>query len=423
MKEELLHFLWSQKLVYSHKLTTSSEEKIEIVKIGTWNRDSGPDFLNAHILFNGQLWVGNVEMHLKSSDWYVHQHEFDENYDAVILHVVWEHDIDVFMKNEKPLPTLILKDFIRPDILSNYRKLMFKGENWIFCEKQLPQIDDFLLSNWFERLYFERLEQKTIVINELLHSTSNDYEVVLFYMIAKAFGSKTNGDIFIKLAKSFPYSILRKLRFNQMELSALLFGQAGFLEEDLEDVYYNNLKREYDYIKSKFQLKQLKKREFKFFRMRPANFPTIRIAQLIALVCKYPNLFSRVIKTNTIDEFHKLFLVEVDDFWKEHYTFETSSKRGNKFTTKSLIDLLVINVIVPMKFVFMKNSGEVDLEGLLRIMKEIKTEKNSIISKFSKLKLASKNALDSQALIQLKTNYCEKARCLDCAIGCHLLKK
>ncbi|CAM1374059.1 DUF2851 family protein [Tenacibaculum xiamenense] len=423
MKEDLLHFLWSQKLIYTHKLMTSAKEKLEIINIGTCNKGAGPDFLNAKILFNDQLWIGNVEMHLKSSDWYVHQHEFDQNYDAVILHVVWEHDVDVYMKNEKPLPTLILKDFVKPTVMSNYTKLMYKNTNWIFCEKQLHRMDPFLLSNWIERLYFERLERKTIFIQELLSLTNNDYEAVLFCLIAKAFGTKVNGDSFLKLAKSFPYGVLRKLRFNQTQLSALLFGQAGFLGEELDEAYFRKLKKEYAYIKHKFQLKSLEKKEFQFFRMRPANFPTIRIAQLVALIVKYPDLFSRIINAKELSIFYELFSVKVDEFWREHYTFQTSSKKSNKFTSKSFINLLVINVIIPMKFVFMKNSGGYDYEGFLTILKEVKAEKNGIISKFSELKLVSKNALDSQALIQLKTNYCDKAKCLDCAIGGYLLKE
>ncbi|SEB73048.1 Protein of unknown function [Tenacibaculum sp. MAR_2009_124] len=423
MKEDLLHFLWCQKLIYTHKLTTISQERIKIVKTGIWNKNTGPDFLNAHILFNDQLWIGNVEMHLKSSDWYVHQHEFDENYDAVILHVVWEHDVGVFMKNEKLLPTLVLKDFVKPNVLRSYKRLMFKGNNWIFCEKQLVSVDSFLLGNWLERLYFERLERKAMVIHELLSLTNNDYEAVLFFLMAKTFGSKVNGEVFLKLARSFPYHVLRKLRFNKTQLSALLFGQAGFLEDEMEGAYFKELKDEYTYMKHKFKLKGLKKREFQFFRMRPSNFPTIRIAQLAALILKYPDLFSRIIKVNELHKFYELFSVQVDEFWKEHYTFETSSKKSNKFTTKSMINLLVINVIVPMKFVFMKNSGEFNSEEVLTVLKRMGPEQNNIISKFSENQLVSTNALHSQALIELKTSYCDRARCLDCVIGCYLLKK
>ena len=423
MKEDFLHFLWRRKLMYAHNLTTISKEKLKIIRYGTWNKNSGPDFLNAHIFFNDQLWVGNIEMHLKSSDWYVHQHELDQNYDAVILHVVWEHDVDVFMKNQNPLPTLVLKDFINPDVLINYKKLMLKQKNWIFCDKQLLGLNDFLLKNWFERLYIERLERKTKEIDKLLHTMNHDYEAVLFYMLAKTFGSKVNGEAFLKLAQSFPYAILRKLRFYETQLSALLFGQAGFLEDDLEGIYFMNLKKEYAYIKHKFQLRSLDKQEFQFFRMRPANFPTIRVAQLAALVVRYPDLFSRVIKAKEPSLFYKIFATEVGEFWKEHYTFESQSKRSAKVVTKSFIDLIIINVIIPIKFVFMKNSGNVNIESLLEMIRQVNSEKNSIISKFSDIDLVAKNALDSQALIELKSSYCDQSKCLNCAIGSHLLSK
>ena len=423
MKEDFLHFLWSYKLLYTHRLKTVLNENLNIVNFGTHNKNSGPDFLNAHVFFNNQLWVGNIEIHLKSSDWYLHKHESDKNYDAVILHVVWEHDVAVFMKDEKPLPTLVLKDFIKPDVLKKYKTLMLSRKNWIFCEKQVSDFDDFFLKKWFEKLYIQRLEHKTKYVNKLLYLTHHDYEAALFYLLAKTFGSKVNGVAFLKLAQSFPYTILRKLRFHETQLSALLFGQAGFLEGDLEDTYFMELKKEYTYIKHKFKLNPLDKHEFKFFRMRPANFPTIRIAQLVALILKFPDLFSIVVEAKELNVFYKIFAIGIGEYWKEHYTFETKSKKSSKFFTKSFIDLIIINVIIPMKFEFMKNYGKVNIEVLLDIIRKISPEKNSAISKFNKIDLVAKNALDSQALIELRNSYCDKSRCLECAIGKNLLTK
>ncbi|CAM1333833.1 DUF2851 family protein [Tenacibaculum aestuariivivum] len=423
MKEEFIHFLWQYKLFSTATLKSTTNEIIKIVKPGLYNKNTGPDFLNAQLIINNQLWVGNVEIHVNSSDWYVHKHEGDKNYDAVILHVVWEHDSIIFMKNNQSLPTLQLKNIINAGILKNYQKLFSKQQCWIPCENQITTIDVFLINNWLERLYLERLERKSVFIKQLLSNSSNDYEAVLFQLLAKNFGLKINGDAFLQVAKSFNFSVLRKVRFNELELSALLFGQAGFFERDIENRYFNQLKKEYNYLRYKFDLLPISNNLFQFFRMRPTNFPTIRIAQLVALFYKHDNLFSKLMQLNKLEDFYRLFSVEVNDFWKTHYTFETVSKKSSKKITKSFIDLLLINTIIPLKFVYEQSRGEVNEEAVFRLIQQIKPEKNSIISKFLNIKVAVNNGFESQALLELKNNYCEKKRCLECAIGNSLLRK
>ncbi|MGB0891614.1 MAG: DUF2851 family protein [Flavobacteriaceae bacterium] len=423
MKEEFLHFLWQHKLFNFTHLKLVSNEKLEIVKSGVLNKNSGPDFLNSQIIIENQIWFGNIEIHLKSSDWYLHQHEIDSNYDAVVLHVVWEHDVDVFMKNNKSLPTLVLKDYVENEVLYNYQNLFSKQQRWIPCQNQINNIDDFVFKNWLERLYFERLENKSILIKELLQKSNNDYEAVLFQLLAKNFGLKVNGDSFLSLAQSFDFSILRKVRFEEKTLMALLFGQAGFLEEESEKVYHETLKIEYKYLQHKYNLHPVANRSFQFFRMRPSNFPTIRIAQLVSLFHKHQNLFSKLIELNKLEDFYTLFSVEVSDFWKMHYTFETVSKKSPKKLTKSFIDLLLINTVIPLKFVYLQGRGEVTEENILSLIKQLNPEKNSIISKFSELKISSNNAFDTQALLEVKNNYCALKRCLQCAIGNSLLKE
>ena len=423
MKEEFLHFLWQYKLFNSTNLISVKREIVEVIDSGSYNTNSGPDFLNAKLKIDEQLWVGNVEIHIKSSDWYAHHHEKDVNYDAVILHVVWEHDSDVFMKNNHPIPTVELQSFVQKEVLANYKKLFLKEQRWIPCEKQIAETSSFILNNWLERLYFERLENKSVVIKELLQKFNNNFEAVLFQLLAKNFGLKVNREAFLQLAQSFDFSVLRKVRFNEEQLSALLFGQAGFLEQELEEAYYLQLQKEYAYIRHKYRLEPVAKHRFQFFRMRPNNFPTIRIAQLIALYNKYQNLFSRLIDVNKVESFYDLFTGEVNDFWKTHYTFETASKKTDKRLSKSFIDLLIINTIIPLKFVYEQARGEVDQEGLLQLIKQLKPENNSIISKFLELKIKANNAFESQALLELKNNYCAKKCCLQCAIGSKLLKK
>ncbi len=422
MKEDFLHYVWQYRLFSLKSLRTVNNEDISVITSGYYNRNTGPDFLNAQLKIDHQTWVGNVEIHLKSSDWYVHQHETDKNYDAVILHVVYENDVDVFMKNNQLLPTLELKNNIESSVFENYKKLFNKKTNWILCEKQILKTNAFLLENWKERLYFERLENKALFIKNLLQQSNNDFEAVLFWLLSKNFGLKVNGEAFLSLAKSLDFSIVKKERFSLHTLSALLFGQAGFLSENIEVGYFKSLQKEYEFLTHKYLLNPMAKNQFQFFRMRPANFPTVRIAQLISLYHKHQNLFSKLMNTSHVTGFYEILTVEVDDFWKTHYTFEKSAKKSAKRTTKSFIDLLIINTIIPLKFVYQQAKRTLDEEEILSQIKQIKPEKNAIISAFNSLNIKTKSAFDTQALLQLKNNYCDTKNCLQCAIGNSLLR-
>ena len=423
MNEDFLHYVWKYQLFSVHDLKTTTKEELTIIKIGSHNHNSGPDFLNSQLKIENQLWAGNVEIHLKSSDWYAHHHEIDENYDAVILHVVWEDDADVFMKDNKPLPVLVLKDFVFTSALNNYRNLFSTKQRWIPCETDISFVDDFTIENWKERLFFERLERRSTEMNLLLMENHNDFEAVLFQLLAKNFGLKVNGDAFMNLAKSFDFSILRKVRFDEQQLAALLFGQAGFLEEVIEDEYHQQLKKEYKYLRHKYNLQPIVNMQFSFFRMRPPNFPTIRVSQLVSLYYLHQQLFSKMMQTETLKGFYELFDVTVNPFWKTHYTFDKVSKSSSKKLTKSFIDLLLINTIIPLKFLYQKNRGEVNENDFLVILQKIKSEKNSIISKFDEIGIKAKNGYETQSLLELKNNYCTKKRCLQCAIGIKLLHR
>ncbi|WP_339660914.1 DUF2851 family protein [uncultured Polaribacter sp.] len=422
MTEEFLYYIWQYKLFAKTALCTSDNLQLSILKSGTHNKNAGPDFLNAQLKIDEQLWVGNVEMHVKSSDWYLHNHEEDTNFDAVILHVVWEHDAAVFMKNNQPLPTFEIKNFVDEKLLYNYNRLIYSKQSWIPCGNQLKNVEGFLIDNWLERLFFERLEQKSVFIKEILKQTNYDFEAVLFQLLAKNFGLKVNGDAFLQLAKSLDFVVVRKERFDVQKLTALFFGQAGFLEDEFENEYHAKLKIEYNYLKHKYGLKSIAKNNFQFFRMRPQNFPTIRIAQLASLIFTHQNLFSKLMNINKKEDFYKLFSFDIQEFWKTHYTFESESKKSAKKLTKSFVDLLLINTIIPLKFLYLQSRGAVDEEEILRLIRQISSEKNSIIDQFSVLKINSKNALESQALLELKNNYCTKKRCLQCAIGNNLVR-
>ena len=337
--------------------------------------------------------------------------------------MVYEHDTDIFRKDNSTIPTLELKQYINADTLENYQKLFSNKSKWINCEADFAQTEDFILNHWLERLYFERLERKSKTIEDLLEASKNNWEAVLFKMLTKNFGLKVNGDSFFSLAKSIDFSVVRKSQSNLLSIEALLFGQAGLLEKEIEETYYQDLKDEYSFLKQKFQLSNSFVLPLQFFRLRPPNFPTIRLSQLACLYHKQHNLFSKLLVCETLEDFYTLFEVSTSQYWKTHYTFQKISKSSKKTVTKSFVDLLLINTIIPIKFSYAKRKGEAVNEQLIEIVRAIDSEKNSIIEGFNSLRKVSKSALESQALVQLKTEYCNKHQCLKCAIGNSLLNK
>ncbi len=423
MQEDFLHHIWKFQKFSKVALKTEEEEAIEIVHQGSHNLHSGPDFFSAQIRIGDQLWVGNVEIHLKSSDWYAHHHEIDKAYDNVILHVVWEHDVEVFRKDNTVIPTLVLKHRVDNFALAKYNTLFSNKRQWIACEEDFPEVDDFLLENWMERLYFERLENKSNVILELLKTSKNDWEAVFFQMLAKNVGLKNNGEAFFSMAQSFDFSVLRKIQKNQIQVESLFFGQAGLLETAIEDPYVNQLKKEYGFLKNKFKLQNNQVAPVQFFRLRPVNFPTIRLAQLASVYSANEQLFSKIISVKTKEEIYALFDVSASNFWDTHFHFSSVSAPRKKRLTKAFIDLMIINTIVPLLFCYGKHTGKENPETLITLMTSIKKEENTIVSRYNTLNPVAENALHSQALIELKTNYCDKKKCLQCAVGSHLIRK
>jgi hypothetical protein len=421
MKEAFLHYLWKFKKFDTLNLKTSNSEDITISNVGQYLELAGPDFFNAQITIGNQKWAGNVEIHLKSSDWYVHHHEKDIAYENVILHVVWEHDTEIFRKNNVEISVLELKNYVDKATLDNYQLLM-RPKSWIFCEKELNTIDHFVVRNWQERLFFERLERKSEPIELLLRQTNNDWEAVLFCLLARNFGLNTNGDTFFKIASSIPFSIIRKESFEQENLEALLFGNAGLLDGDREDNYFKNLKFNFDYLVHKYQIERSSFEPVQFFKHRPDNFPTIRLSQLARLYHNEQNLFSKVSTINSLSSITALFNVGASDYWQEHYQFDKKSPRKKKMLSKSFIDLIVINTIIPILFAFAKSHGREISENLIELINEISPEQNAIIEKFSSFGMKSTNAFETQSLLQLKNEYCNKSKCLECAIGMELLK-
>jgi len=423
MREELLHFIWKTSKLQDGALQTISNEPLYILHPGTQNTSSGPDFFDARIEINGQLWAGNVEMHLKSSDWYAHNHETDPKYDNVILHVVWEDDIAVFRKDKSQIPTLELQDKVSKTLLTSYRNLLENSKKkFINCEKSISSTSDFLMDSWLERMYIERLEQKSDVIFTLLQECNNDWEHVLFTLLLKNFGTKVNGPSFNSISKVLEFSIVRKARQDTLVFESILLGLCGLLEShDIQDSYYLSLQKEFGFQRKKFGLQRLGVQQPEFFGLRPNNFPTIRLSQLANLYHREANLFSRLLEATSIKDFYMLFLTEPSDYWKYHYTFGKPSKKSEKKLTKAFMDLLIINTVLPLKFAYAKKRNNKVDEQLIQFLSSLKAEKNSVIKHFKDLGVSIDSAFKSQAILQLYTNYCSKNKCLKCNIGAQLL--
>ncbi len=422
MREDLLHFVWKHQKIPMRSLQTTNGKPIFIKKAGTHNHGEGPDFFNARLEIGAQEWAGNVEIHLKSSDWYAHGHERDRNYDNVILHVVWEDDVSIFRKDGSEIPTLELKSYLSLDLLNSYKKLLQNAKKkFINCERYFGEIDGFLLDNWLERLFFERLQQKSNMVFELLEHSKNDWEKVLFCLLMKNFGLNTNGTAFFAVSQELDFSIIRKISHDQQQLEALFFGMLGLLQNEVQDEYLTRLRMRFDFLKNKFGLQTRVVQKPSFFGLRPNNFPTIRLSQLAAVYHKKANLFSEVVQLKRLEDIYRIFDVTASEYWNEHYTFGKPSKKSTKKLTKSFVELLVLNTIVPIKFCYAKKMGEGAHEGLIELVSRVKAEKNRIIEKFDAMGQHTENAWQSQAKIQLYNAYCTKNRCLQCAVGADLL--
>ena len=383
---------------------------------------AGPDFFNAQLIIDYQKWAGNIEIHLKSSDWYAHHHEKDANYDNVILHVVWEHDVDVYRKDNTEVPVLELKQYVASKDIINYTQLT-NPKSWINCENQIGLIEPFVLENWLERLFLERLEIKSELVFSLLKASKNDWESVLFCLLAKNFGLNSNGTSFFKMAKSIPFQVLRKEMNHQENLEALFFGLNSLLEFDGEDTYFQLLKAKWNLLKEKYQLQSNHLEKVHFYKLRPDNFPTIRLSQLAVLYHTIPNLFEKCIRSSNLIDLYQLFDINASIYWSYHYNFDRESSFKKKRISKSFIDLLIINTIIPIQFAYSKYLGKDSSEAILELIRQLKPEKNNMIFKFAYFGVASKSALESQSLLQLKKQYCDAQRCLDCHIGIHLIRK
>lgn len=423
MKEAFLYYVWKFRLFNQKKLQSTSRNQLQILSTGEQNHQSGPDFFNAQIKIDQTTWAGNVEIHIYASDWHKHGHQNDPAYNNIILHVVYEADVSICRKNGEPIPTLELKPLIPPALYRNYLYLQ-SAKAWIPCEKLIHQIQGFTFSAYLHRLLIERLARKTEPILHSLQLNQNSWEETFYQFLAKAFGTKINAAPFELLAKSLPISILAKHKNDLFQIEALLFGQAGLLDVDFEEDYPNALKKEYHFLRKKFNLQALQGHSWKTTRLRPPNFPSIRIAQLAALIHQSIQLFSKIIVLDELKAYYDLFTVNISPYWHTHYVFDKKSSKRKKNIGKTLVHNLIINTIAPILFVYGKERGKPELqEKALNLLEKVPAEENSVLTQWAYLGRSAKSAFDSQALLELKNEYCSKKRCLECVVGHELVRK
>lgn len=421
INERLLQFIWQFQYYNRSELETTNGEALTIQHPGTFNTNQGPDFLHAAVTINKTKLAGNIELHIMASDWNAHQHNKDANYNNVILHVVWLHDTYVTNTSGQIIPSLELQSLVPVTMLERYVELM-RSQGFVPCENQLPVLSDIRWSSWFERLIAERLQRRSQLIYEQLHQSGNHWEEVFWWQLCKSFGTNTNTSIFEMIAKSVPVNVLAKNKNQLQHLEALLLGQAGLLQDDFIEDYPKLLKREYNFLKKKYNLTPLNVQPA-FLRMRPANFPTIRLTQLAMLVYKSNHLFSVIKEQQTAQQIQQLFDVTANDYWHYHYRFDEAGDYKPKNLGKQMIDSIIINTVVPVLFAYGSyTKQQLYKDKAIEWLIQLAPEQNRITIEWKRHGVSNYNALQSQALLELKKFYCDVRRCLDCALGNKLLK-
>ena len=423
MSEAFLHYIWQFQYFDKHELQTTSGDPIQIFNPGNRNSHAGPDFQNARMKIGGMEWIGSAEIHIQASGWIEHKHDRDEAYENVILHVVWKNDKAIRRSDGSLLPTLELMNRVNPRFFLNYQRLVNSPES-IPCAPFLTQVKEITKHAMVDRVLMDRLESKSTRIFEILNKNHRDWQETCYQVLARSFGFKVNADPFQQLAQLLPYKVLRKHGDKLLHIEALLFGQAGFLEEDNDDEYYCLLKREYNLLRQKYRLsdRRLNKAQWKFLRLRPANFPTIRLAEFASLLHARPSFFSAILEAETYPALVSIFSAQQSGYWTCHYTFFKKSKEPVSFLGGSSIATIIVNAVVPLLVAYGKSRDDQRyVDRAVTILRQTPSESNTIISQWRTLGLNSKTAFDSQALIELQNNYCGKKRCLECAIGVSLI--
>jgi hypothetical protein len=423
MTEALLHFCWRWRRFDFHALTTTDGQPLEILHPGEPNPHAGPDFFNARIRLDGTLWAGTVELHLRASQWLEHGHTADRAYDNVVLHVVLDDDVPVRRANGERLPCLALRRRLLPRVLEAYRRFEHERQ-WIPCAGQLPAVPSLIWHNWLDRLLVERLEEKTAAVAEVLEAAAHDWEEAFYRLVARGYGLHINVEPFDALARALPWRLLRRYRHDRNQVEALIFGQAGLLDGELSDPYPQALAREYRFQRHKLGLTPLDAHVWKFLRLRPANFPTIRLAQFAAFWQAHEAPFNAVLEARTLPEVEALFFQPAHSYWNDRFQFDKpSGAQSIKMPGADAVHRLLINSVAPLLFYYGKVRAEADEQSkALYLLEALPAESNAIIDGWKELGRKAKNAHQTQALLQCKTRWCDHRRCLDCAVGNAILK-
>lgn len=419
--EQLLHYVWKHKIFPLKELKTTTGQQVEVIDTGLANTDAGPDFFNAKLKLDGVLWIGNIEIHERSSDWFKHGHHADAGYNSVILHIASEIDMEISRSNGERIPQIQL---ICPEaVRTNYKELL-ETDSYPPCYRIIPSLSPFTAHSWMSALQMERFEQKATLLNERLKRCQGNWEDAFFITLARNFGFGLNGDAFETWAHRLPFRAVDKHRNDLFQIEAIFFGQAGILEDSDGDGYYLRLKKEYTYLQHKFGLIPMDASLWRFLRLRPANFPHIRIAQLACLYHRAYGLLSRIMETETLQGVRDILKGGTSEYWLTHYTFGGSSPSRPKTLSNTSLDLLIINTVVTFLYAYGLHKGNRVLCARAgSFLEELKAENNYITRMWEQCGMKASNAADSQALIQLKKEYCDKKKCLYCRIGYEYLKR
>ena len=419
--EQLLHYVWKHKIFPLKELKTTTGQQVEVIDTGLANTDAGPDFFNAKLKLDGVLWIGNIEIHERSSDWFKHGHHADTGYNSVILHIASEIDTEISRSNGERIPQIQL---ICPEaVRTNYKELL-ETDSYPPCYRIIPSLPPFTAHSWMTALQMERFEQKATLLNERLKRCQGNWEDAFFITLARNFGFGLNGDAFETWAHQLPFRAVDKHRNDLFQIEAIFFGQAGILEDSDGDGYYLRLKKEYTYLQHKFGLIPMDASLWRFLRLRPANFPHIRIAQLACLYHRAYGLLSRIMETETLQGVRDILKGGTSEYWLTHYTFGGSSPSRPKTLSNTSLDLLIINTVVTFLYAYGLHKGNPVLCARAgSFLEELKAENNYITRMWEQCGMKASNAADSQALIQLKKEYCDKKKCLYCRIGYEYLKQ
>lgn len=421
--EKLMQYVWKHRLWRSEDMVTNTGKKVRVVDPGLLNTDAGPDFFNAKIEIDGHMWVGNVEMHYRATDWKRHHHDSDKAYDSVILHVVAKDDAPVRRTNGELIPQLVLE--VSPQFNADYASLVGATIE-VPCATKIKQVPHLTIVEWVEGLAFERLHGKVERIHQLLDSFNGSWEDVCYVTLARNFGFGINNDAFERLARRTPLRLLGKHSDSVLQIEALLFGQAGMLDAQKPgmDSYYNQLCTEYAFLSNKFQLTPMEKESWKLFRIRPQNFPYRRIAMLAQFIEGGFRMMNRILEAEGEKEMRALFEVELSGYWTKHYTFGKPNERATATLSRSSIDIILINTVAPLLYAYGELTGNYEMtDKAIKLLEDLRAESNSIVSHFVAYGIDCPDALTSQALVQLKREYCDARKCIYCKIGHHLLSK